>query len=1189
MSSGGGASTASTQPKKVLALQVSQSTYGVAIPRVWGRARVSGNLLGYYDFVGRQVEDATSSGGGKGGGGSAPKSYTWHYSAAMMIAVASGQITAVSRVWVDKATQTLGELGFALKTGALGQSPWSYLSTRHPAKAYSYSGIAYVAAESFDFGDEPSSPQLNFEVIGERATRPDQDAWPADIVTDIWTDPVEGLGLASGSMDLADYRAWCEANDFGLGLAADTQRAARDWLQMVLDATLAEAVPSQGKIRIVPVGDEPVGSWEPDTSYAYHVTQDDVLDEPIFSRDQPRTCKNKATVEYNDREKDFNTVPISESDIVHVNLYGENGETYSLPCITRADMAGLVAAFKKDRALYTLGSVELRLSEAFCLLEPADLLLVSFPALGLRALPLRVREITYSDEGELTVSCKEWPAGVGSPVVSDAQPTGGYVPNYNQAPGNANPPVILEPPVSLAGQPELWLATSGGQHWGGCEVWVSLDDATYSLAGTLTRAARHGLLTANYPLASDPDNANTLAVDISVSGGQLTPASAEARDLYQTLCWVGNAAGGELIAYQGATLTGVGRYNLTNCRRGAYGSQRSAHAVGRQFVRLDGAQFRYAYEPALIGKTLYIKLRSFNKFNAAMQDLADVSALAYVVKGAPLGAVAGLALESPFSGLTFAAKWNAYAGASYYTLELWSGGALRKSLSTKDTRFEATIQQLVSWGVARTVELRVVAVADSGQSTTPAVLIATKAQIAAPTVSVQDTSESMIVTASQSTDAAYRATRIAISQTNGFAPGGVAPYYDGPQTAYPSGKLAAGTWYVRVAQYDQFGPDALNWSSQIALAVSDAAQGVQRVANAASITAAPGSPPPGGKAFWAVFDNATGKIWRWSSAAGAYTKAADGGDLVAASVAADKIAVGALSAISAYLGTLIAGVIDFAGGAGWQYIRTASKWWNDGVNGWISATRPETSSHFQEFRASSGSALVLEQKGSGPDLGGLNYRLLVKGSDGVDRVDINPQSNWFKFRGHIEALSGSFAGTLQAATGSFAGTMTAEAVNAVSRINIGDEQITIARAVDGSSITWSPSSLAAGESVRCIVVASVSITGRAPWLTTATVTQGGEVRNLKAYAFGGTRGVATVYVDGIAIKSKGFFVRGCSLIETTIMVPVQIAKGAVVSVGFTGEQFTSDGDVASSSFSLVVPASASFMSACSIMIQGIAK
>jgi hypothetical protein len=99
-----------------------------------------------------------------------------------------------------------------------------------------------------------------------------------------------------------------------------------------------------------------------------------------------------------------------------------------------------------------------------------------------------------------------------------------------------------------------------------------------------------------------------------------------------------------------------------------------------------------------------------------------------------------------------------------------------------------------------------------------------------------------------------------------------------------------------------------------AVTLSPSGGGVPTVTDASTITAGTGAPPPGGADFWAVFSNHDGKIWRWNQAAGNYTKAADGGDLTAASVAADKISVANLAAISANLGSITAGSINIGSG-----------------------------------------------------------------------------------------------------------------------------------------------------------------------------------------------------------------------------------------------------------------------------------
>jgi hypothetical protein len=54
--------------------------------------------------------------------------------------------------------------------------------------------------------------------------------------------------------------------------------------------------------------------------------------------------------------------------------------------------------------------------------------------------------------------------------------------------------------------------------------------------------------------------------------------------------------------------------------------------------------------------------------------------------------------------------------------------------------------------------------------------------------------------------------------------------------------------------------------------------------------------------------------------------------------------------------------------------------------------------------------------------------------------------------GAITATSGTFAGSLSAATGTFSGTLTASAINAVSTINIGDEQVTVTKAATSDTV-----------------------------------------------------------------------------------------------------------------------------------------
>src|SRR5581483_12355911 len=98
-------------------------------------------------------------------------------------------------------------------------------------------------------------------------------------------------------------------------------------------------------------------------------------------------------------------------------------------------------------------------------------------------------------------------------------------------------PVLFEPPAALTQDLEIWIAISGTQaNYGGADIYLSSDNATYALLGRLVGASRMGTLTAALPgLATAPtgptiDQSNALAVDIAASGGQLlsvTPARSE--------------------------------------------------------------------------------------------------------------------------------------------------------------------------------------------------------------------------------------------------------------------------------------------------------------------------------------------------------------------------------------------------------------------------------------------------------------------------------------------------------------------------------------------------------------------------------------------------------------------------------------------------------------------------------------
>jgi hypothetical protein len=537
-------------------------------------------------------------------------------------------------------------LGMSEFRGADLQATWTHLTTKHPTEALSYPGTAYVATSALDLGNSANLPNLSFEMAGKcRVGGLVVDANPKDIITDFLTNPVYGAMYPAASIgDMTLLSNYCIAQQIYLSPVLDAQKTAAEWLTQWLKLCNASVVYSEGKLKFIPYSDEKAGVYQPDLTPLYDLDDDafisDGSSDPVMVRRSPQSdAYNCIRVEYLNRgtttaPRDYNPEVIEAKDGASIELYGlRAAEVLKAHEVCTAATAQHVAQALLQRSLYVRNVYEFQLPWRFALLEPMDIVTLTDEALGMNREPVRILSVEEDEDGLLTVTAEEMPSGVAAPARFDLQDGTGFQHDFNVDPGNANAPVLFEPPDLLAGGLELWMAVSGGANWGGCDVWVSRDDTSYTRVGTIHGGARHGQLTAALATGTDPDMAHTLAVDISVSGGQLLDSTVAAADKGDTLCYVD----GEYIAYSTSRLTGVGRYNLSGyLRRGLYGTTIGAHAAGAPFARLDKAIFKYPISADMVGAPLYIKLASFNQYGGGQQQLDGLQPIVCNITGAAL-------------------------------------------------------------------------------------------------------------------------------------------------------------------------------------------------------------------------------------------------------------------------------------------------------------------------------------------------------------------------------------------------------------------------------------------------------------------------------------------------------------------------------------------------------------------------
>jgi hypothetical protein len=299
----------------------------------------------------------------------------------------------------------------------------------------------------------------------------------------------------------------------------------------------------------------------------------------------------------------------------------------------------MVAQTILQRLLYVRAHFTFKLSWEYGLLDPMDIVTINDANLGLSNYPVRITTIEEDDKGLLTVTAEELTVGVSTPVLYPNSGPSGFLPNRAVAADPINAPLIYEPPSALTGgTAQIWVGASGGTNgvcdpnWGGANVWISLDDITYSQTATITQPLRQGFLTAALPVANGWDSTDTLSVNLAESGAVLSGTSMAGAQSGATRSLVD----GELLSYESATLTAPNVYNLTGLQRGIYTTSGASHSSGAAFCRLDAAVVQHPLQSQYIGQTLYFKFQSFNVFGGGGEALSSCIAYTYVPTGAAL-------------------------------------------------------------------------------------------------------------------------------------------------------------------------------------------------------------------------------------------------------------------------------------------------------------------------------------------------------------------------------------------------------------------------------------------------------------------------------------------------------------------------------------------------------------------------
>jgi hypothetical protein len=542
-------------------LSVQTSTYGTALPRLFGTLRVAGTVVWATDLR----EQRSSGGGGKG----RPKTVEFSYSASFAVALSARPIRAVRRIWADgkllrgAAGDFKSATGFRLHLGGEDQPIDPLIAAAEgPGLAPAYRGLAYALFEDFQLADYGNRiPSLSFEV--------EADAGPVPIGA-IAEELAGGELIGGETPSLAGYAA-----------AGDSIRGALEALADAVPLSLSEA---DGRLRLEAVsGGEAMAIAGADSG----ARAGSVGGRTRMSRQAATMLPSEVSLAYYDPSRDYQTGLQRATR----GGAGARGDRHSLAAAMPADAAKALAEAKLAARWAARAGASLHLPPRLGGLRPGAVATIEGQAGRWRVARWTLEQMVAS------VELVRLPGGAGeaAPPASPGRPVA-----EADAPHGQTALLLLDLPLSnepLASRPSLLVAAAGREEgWRSAALTVSYDQGlSWTTAGRTAPPAVIGQTLDALPPAGSAliDRRHSVEVELLHGAMWLESRSDDALVAGANLAAVGD----ELIQFGEATPLGANRFRLSRLLRGRRGTEwAAAHAAGEPFV-LIAAETLATLEP----------------------------------------------------------------------------------------------------------------------------------------------------------------------------------------------------------------------------------------------------------------------------------------------------------------------------------------------------------------------------------------------------------------------------------------------------------------------------------------------------------------------------------------------------------------------------------------------------------------
>lgn len=598
-------------------------------------------------------------------------------------------------VVAHNAAQTDKTIHLGSETQGVDSFIQSYVGVGHtPA----YRGTSYVVFQNFNLDVSGNTlPNFEFEVI-EATTS----------LSAVVADTCLRCGLTADEIDVT------QLTDIIKGYVVAGRTAPRAALEPLAAAYFFDALEVDGLLRFVKRGTHGLAAVIPEGDLAavsYGGTLPNQLD---TTRKSELELPQEVSVQY--QSSDSNYEQGSQYDR-KVGTRSTVKTSTSIPVVLSNSEAHRIASTALHAIWTERMSFSFTVGRKYMYLDPTDIVAVSR---GEDVYEIRLDSMDAA-HGVIKLSGVQEDVGLYGTTLNTLLDTLRTPAPYKIDPGYVSTPLLVPaPPLMTVGGHEILIGVSStNPNYGGCDVFVALDNLNFEHVGRLTQSSTIGVATTALGQIVDPDITSTLGINLTQCNGALYSVSRVAADAKDSVFYFD----GEFISYQTATLTSAFNYNLTYLRRGVFNTLDLAHAIGAKFMRIDDKVLRYPYLESLEGQTIYFKFPAFNKYGQGGQSLANVPSYSHLVGEAIAypSDVTGFLATNIYDGVIL--TWNPIVNEDVLEYEIRVGGTTWETAtflaSAKATQLKVapTIVGTTTWWIKATNDESVYSINASTAST----------------------------------------------------------------------------------------------------------------------------------------------------------------------------------------------------------------------------------------------------------------------------------------------------------------------------------------------------------------------------------------------------------------------------------------------------------------------------------------